>query len=71
MTKNQKAIQLIKRIRQLVADNHTVTFMDDMGDGLTVYIDNEHFHTYNGKTRSDEDMIQYLYDNLKWPMYEE
>lgn len=68
MTSKDKAFKLIQRIRELVRNNHTITFMDDVhGEGLTVYIDSHHFHTYNGKVATDEDILNSLFENLKWP----
>lgn len=71
MTTKDKAFKLIQRIRLMASEGHTISFHGDFGNDLTILINDHHTHTYNGRTKSDEEMIDELYSLVKYPMYEE
>lgn len=70
MRTKDKALALIKKIRLLASQGRTISFHGDFGHDLTILIDDQHFHTYNGIASTDEQLIDTLYDELKYPIYE-
>jgi hypothetical protein len=70
MTTKDKAFALIRRIRSMASEGHTISFHGDFGNDLTILVDDQHTHTYNGRTKTDEEMVDELYATLKYPLYD-
>ena len=71
MTTQGKALAILKRIKLLTQEGHTVTFTGDFFDEITIFIDDHHHHIPAGLSVSDDDLIHDFYINLKYPMYDE
>ena len=71
MTHKDKAYKLLLRIRDLANEGHVIWFSKDFGGNtLTVGMNDEHSHTDCGRTKSDNDLIDDLYEMVKFPLYE-
>jgi leucyl aminopeptidase (aminopeptidase T) len=68
MTTKDKSVAILKRIRDITSSGGKITFTGDFESDLTVEVNDNHFHTYNGKTKSDDELINELYSNLKHPI---
>lgn len=66
MTVKDKAKALVLRMVAMAKDGNSITFTHDRKlDGITVLVNKEHFHTYCGRSFSEDEIIEYLFNHVK------